>query len=164
MLNLYKYNYFFFSRFFYKFINKFSLKGNNNRIEFFFEQYLLNLKKRKKNNFFFFFLEALNILKPEIGVKIFKFSKNKNVKRKKKGTKLAIRTKVIPVIIHKKAKYNLALKWIISRIKISPRPNFQGITKEIINVLSYKRQSAIGDKKKLRRVVLSNRGAIHYRW
>jgi hypothetical protein len=52
----------------------------------------------------------LALLKPEIGVKIFKFSRNKNVKRRKKGSRLVLRTKVIPIYINKKAKYNLALK------------------------------------------------------
>jgi hypothetical protein len=56
------------------------------------------------------YLESLALLKPEIGVKIFKFSRNKNVKRRKKGSKLALRTKVIPIYLNKKAKYNLALK------------------------------------------------------
>jgi len=131
MLSLYKYKYFFFSRIFYKFLNKFSLKGNNNKIEFFFEEYLLKLKEKKKVSFFFLFLEVLSILKPEMGVKIFKFSKNKNIKRKKKGLKLNVRTKVIPIIINKKAKYNLALKWIISRIKNSLDTNFKGINKQL---------------------------------
>ena len=77
---------------------------------------------------------------------------------------MAIRTKVIPIIINKKAKYNLALKWIISRIKNSSNANFNSINKQILFVLRRKKNSAISDKKKLRKIVLINRGAIHYRW
>jgi hypothetical protein len=109
MLDTYKYKYFFFSKLFSKFLNKFTLKGNNFKLESFFEFYLSGLKKKKNINFFLIFLEALSTLKPELGVKVFKFSKNKNVKRRKKGAKLQLRTKVIPIVLNKKAKYNIAL-------------------------------------------------------
>jgi hypothetical protein len=109
----YKYSYYFYSKLVYKFLNKFSLKGNNNKIETFFEDYLISLKLKKKINFFLIFLEVLSSLRPEVGAKIFKFSRNKNVKRRKKGFKLAVRTKIIPKIINKKAKLNLALNWLV---------------------------------------------------
>lgn len=107
---VYNFNYFFRSSLIVKVFKKIS-KGGSFKVEYSFERFLFLLKKKKKMfNFFLLFLEALSILAPYLGVKIFKFSKNKNVKRKKKGVKVSIRTKVIPEIITKRAKYNLALR------------------------------------------------------
>jgi ribosomal protein S7 len=164
MLSSYKYKYFFFTYIFYKLLNKFSKKGNNYRIELLFENVLLNFKRLKKSNFFLIFLEALCILKPEVGVTIFKFAKNKNTKRKKKGSKLAIRVKVIPKNITRKSKYNMSLNWIYIKLKSGkPSSNFRFISNEFFDILQYK-QSALSSKKKLHKLVLLNRGATHYRW
>jgi len=163
---VYKFKYFFFSQLFYKFLNKFSLKGNNYRIELFFENYLYTLKLKKKINFFLIYLESLALLKPEIGVKILKFSRNKNVKRRKKGAKLVLRTKVIPRYINKKAKYNLALKWLVFGIvslKKDTKYNFNSINKSIFSIIDNKSSLITTEKKKLRKLIIINRGSAHYR-
>ena len=162
-ISIYKYKYFFFSKLFYKFLNKFSKKGNNYKIDFFFETYLKRLKTKKKTEFFIMFLESLSILKPEMGVRILKFSKSKHTKRRKKGFKLPIRTKVIPIIINKISKYNIALNWLaLKTIKDMEYP-FSNLTGSLLAILKYN-SSALKNKTKLRNLIIVNRGNMHYRW
>lgn len=157
----YKYKFFFFSDFFYKLLKKFSLQGRYYIIESFFFYYFLRLKKTKKNNFFLVFLEAIRLLRPVMGVKIWKFSRNKKIKRRKKGKKILPRIKVIPIWLNLKAKYNLALKWIVLRLKFNKmyKNNFLKI---IYNILNHKK--FVKEKIQLRRLIVANRSAVHYRW
>jgi hypothetical protein len=170
MIKLYKFNYFFFSRIFSKFLNRFTHHSNSNKIERLLEKYLINLKRKKKINFFLMFLESLSLLRPELGVRIFKFNRKKGAKRKKKGTRFRIRTKVFPIVISKEAKYRMALNFLVISIKRSKK-KFSGnffdlFTKKIWEVLRFKKRKkmALRDKKNQRRLVLVNRGSIHYRW
>lgn len=110
------------------------------------------------------FLEALFILRSELGVKILKYAKNKNVKKRKKGKKLPVRTKVIPILLPIKSKFNLVLNWILINKDLGNKTTFFGILPEIIQILNLKANSAIKEKKKLRKLILVNRGFIHYRW
>lgn len=160
----YKYKYFFFSSIFYKFLNKFRTNGNY-KIESVFENYLYSFKLKKKINFFLIFSEVLVKLKPEVGVKIFKFSRNKNVKRRKKGSKLELRTKVIPIYINKKIKYNLALKFLVMGMKKnSGIPWKKKFNKELFNIIKNKKIWINSEKARIRKLILINRGSAHYRW
>jgi hypothetical protein len=67
-------------------------------------------------------------------------------------------------VLNKKAKYNIALNWIIIKLKNSKEKKFSSLNKELLNILGFKINSAISDKIKLRKLVLMNRGAVHYRW
>lgn len=103
-------NVYFFSKLFYRIINKFCTNGNKNKIEFFFESFLFKVKKKKNCYMFLIFLEVLSILRLEAGVKILKYAKSKRIKRRKKGKKIPIRTKVIPIALSTQARFNLILK------------------------------------------------------
>jgi ribosomal protein S7 len=162
--NNYKYRYFFFSKVVYKFLNKFNKKGNNYKIDFFFEFFLKEMKYKKKLNFLILFLEALSILKPEMGVRILKYAKNKHTKRRKKGFKLPIRTKVIPIIINKLSKYNIAINWLSKKTISSMDRPFSSLHVCLLSTLRYNINSSLKDKKKLRSLIVINRGNLHYRW
>ena len=162
--NRYKYRYFFFSKVVYKFLNKFNKKGNNYKIDFFFEFFLKEMKYKKKLNFLILFLEALSILKPEMGVRILKYAKNKHTKRRKKGFKLPIRTKVIPIIINKLSKYNIAINWLSKKTISSMDRPFSSLHVCLLSTLRYNINSSLKDKKKLRSLIVINRGNLHYRW
>lgn len=160
---LYK-NIYFFSKIFYKIINRICFNGKGLKLEYFFEYYLYTWKKKKNCFSLFMFLEALFILRSELGVKILKYAKNKNVKKRKKGKKLPVRTKVIPILLPIKSKFNLVLNWILINKDLGNKTTFFGILPEIIQILNLKANSAIKEKKKLRKLILVNRGFIHYRW
>ena len=108
--NQYKYKYYFFSKVFNKLINKFIFKGKRYNTEKIFDSFFLLAKKKRNQNFFLYFLECLNILKPEVGVRIFKFSKNKRVKRRKKGSKIPNRVKAVPIYVGTHTKFNIGLR------------------------------------------------------
>lgn len=148
----------------YKFLNKFTKKGNNYKIDFFFEFFLKNLKTKKKINFLVLFLESLSILKPEMGVRILKYAKNKHTKRRKKGFKLPIRTKVIPIIINKSSKYNIAINWLSKKTISTMQYPFSSLDVCLIEPLKFNIGSSLEYKKKLRNLIVVNRGNLHYRW
>lgn len=162
---LYKNNYFF-SKLFFKIINRICFNGKALKLEYFFEYFLSTWKKKKNCYILFYFLEALFILRSELGVKILKYSKNKNVKKRKKGKKLPVRTKVIPILLSIKTKFNLVLNWILKNKGLvdKNKMTFFGILPEIIRILNLQNNSSIKEKKKLRKLILVNRGFIHYRW
>lgn len=158
-------NTYFFSKIFYKIISRISINGKNLKLDFFFEYFLLNLKKKKNCFIFFFFLEALFILRSEVGVKILKYSKNKNVKKRKKGKGLPVKTKVIPILLPVKSRLNLVLNWILlNKNSGEKKTTFFGVLPEIIKILNLQNNSSIKEKKNLRKLILVNRGFIHYRW
>jgi len=122
------------------------------------------MKYKKKLNFLILFLEALSILKPEMGVRILKYAKNKHTKRRKKGFKLPIRTKVIPIIINKLSKYNIAINWLSKKTISSMDRPFSSLHVCLLSTLRYNINSSLKDKKKLRSLIVINRGNLHYRW
>lgn len=156
----YKYKLYFFSTFFSKFLKKFTLKGKHYLVESSFLSHFLNAKKIKKNNFFLIFLEVLRLLRPLMGVKIWKFSRNKKMKKRKKGKKILPRVKVIPIWLNTKSKYNLALKWLTLRLK-SKKMYKKSFLKIVFNTLN---STNVIEKVSLRRLIVVNRSAVHYRW
>ena len=158
-------NYFYFSsKYFTKLINKFILKGKRTRIEYTFNIFFQLVKKKKTFFFFFSYLEALYVLKPLIGAKVWKFAKNKRIRKRKKGVKFQIRVKIIPTNISELAKAKQALKWLFLKIKKNNMPLQKSILTEVLAVVKRKKTSALQDKKQFQNLVIQNRGVRHYRW
>jgi len=163
-IDKHKYNYYFSSWFFSKLVNKFILKGKRYRIEKKFTDFFEFMKTKKNFMFFLFYLEALSILRPVIGAKVWKFSKNKRARRLKKGIKLQVRVKIIPTNTTKVAKFKQALKWMYLRIKKNSLELKKSIFIEILAVVKRKKNSALEDKLSQQNLIVQNRGVRHYRW
>lgn len=163
-INKFKYSFFFFSKLMSSLFSKFLNKGKRTKVEFIFNKFFHFIKTKRKFYFYFVLLDSLTILKPEIGVRIYKFSKNKKLKRRKKGYKKHQDTKVFPLPINDLKKFKIGLSWIISRIKKSSYSLIWSLLTEFINVISFNKNSALVEKTKLRKLVLLNRGSTHYRW
>ena len=99
-----------------------------------------------------------------MGARILKYAKNKHTKRRKKGFKLPIRTKVIPVIINKIYKYNIAINWLAKKTISTMDQPFSSLGDCLLNTLKSSLSSSLKDKKKLRDLIVVNRGNLHYRW
>lgn len=113
----------------------------------------------------FFFFEVLYLYKPMLNVKIFKPTKKgkKSVKKSKKKKK--IRTKIIPVPISRKKRYDLIIKWLVD--SINSRKEFSlgsRIINEFYDSLILKRGGTLKKKMQLSKLLTINRSNIHYRW
>ena len=163
-IDKHRYNYYFGSWFFSKLINKFIKKGKRYKIEKEFSNFFKIMKKKKKFMFFLFYLEALSLLRPIIGAKVWKFSKNKRARKRKKGVKFQVRVKIIPININEVSKFKQALKWLYLRIKKNNLEFKKSILIEILAVVKRKKNSALQDKKSHQNLIVQNRGVRHYRW
>jgi hypothetical protein len=57
------------------------------------------------------------------------------------------------------------LKWLVYCIKQDSKTNnFKNINKQLFNLIAKKKNSVMSEKKKLRKIILINRGSAHYRW
>lgn len=121
---------------------------------------------KKKRGFFFltFYLEALYLLKPIIGAKVWKFSKNKRIRKRKKGVKFQARVKIIPMYLSGQVKNKQALKWLYLNIKKNKNPLQISILFETLSIVKRKKSSALKDRKQYQSLIIQNRGIRHYRW
>lgn len=170
-----RYDFFYSSVFFFKFLNKLVKSGKRNIVEKIVYGLFKDLKFSdlfyKKNNFkinylpIFIFFEAVSICRPLLGVRIFKPSAKfkKGIKKDKK--QIARLTKVIPIIISRKKSYKIAIGWIITAITLRNEISLKNrIVGEFKDIIIEKQSYSLKKKEQLRVLLVLNRSFLHYRW
>jgi hypothetical protein len=114
-----RYDFFYCSVFFFKFLNRLIKGGNLNIVEKIVYGLFKNLefsnifykKNIYKKNYLpiFFFFEAINICRPFVGAKIYKPSAKFKKGSKKNKKQIALHTKVIPILISRNKSYKIAI-------------------------------------------------------
>jgi hypothetical protein len=114
-----RYDFFYRSAFFFKFLNRLIKSGNLcivekivyrlfKNLEFSDIFYKRNVYKKSYLPIFFFF-EAINICRPWVGLRIYKPSTKFKKGQKKNKKQTALTTKVIPIIISKSKSYTISI-------------------------------------------------------
>lgn len=170
-----RYDFFYCSVFFFKFLNRLIKSGNLNIVEKIVYGLFKNLefsdifykKNLYKKNYLpiFFFFEAISICRPWLGLRIYKPSTKFKKGSKKNKKQIALSTKSIPIIISRNKSYKIAIGWIISAVKLRLEIGLKKrILGEFQDILITKRSYSLKKKEQLRSLLLLNRPSTNYRW
>jgi hypothetical protein len=168
-----KFDFFYRSIFFKKFINNLAYGGSYFLVEKIIYTLLADLsfgttfyssyRSRIKLFPIFLFFEVIFICRPLLQVRIWKFKKRGKKKLGKKGK--ALNTKVIPTNIEREKAYYVTLKWLVQSIRSHAEKKLgRGIAKEFQEILVNCSGATIEKKRKLYNLIVINRSFAHFRW
>jgi ribosomal protein S7 len=170
-----RYDFFYRSAFFFKFLNRLIKSGNIcivekivyglfKNLQFSDLFYKKNIYKKKYLPIFFFF-EAINICRPWMGLRIYKPSSKFKKGSKKNKKQIALNAKVIPILISRNKSYKIAIGWVISALKLRFEISLKKrILGELYDILIEKRSYSLKKKEQLRSLLILNRSSRNYRW
>lgn len=145
---------FFQSKWLSKFVKQWFFKGKNYKLEKILYRSFFNLKKKLKYCPLFFFFEAIEKIKPEIGLKIYHKRKNK-----------INQTTTIPYILDSLAQYKKSIRWLVKSIKL--RKDFfliDKINKEFYDIIIHNKGDSLKKKKGYYKYAVMFKSIIKYKW
>jgi ribosomal protein S7 len=170
-----RYDFFYRSAFFFKFLNRLVKSGNLCIVEKIVYGLFKNLqfsdifykKNIYKKNYLpiFFFFEAINICRPWVGLRVYKPSSKFRKGSKKNKKQIALKTKSIPILISRNKSYKIAISWVISAVNLRSEISLKKrILGELQDILIEKRSHSLKKKEQLKSLLILNRSSRNYRW
>ncbi len=133
-----------------KFINCVTKKGHKEKAEKAVWQSFNLIKKHKKQKPFLVFSEALEIVRPTVGLVA-----------KRVGKKVY----QIPIPLKYPKAYKIALKWILDAIKKRKEWDLsERIANEVLAIVFDRRSSTVKKRDEFYALITYNRTYLHYRW